>query len=489
MSFLLHRRQFWIGPAHEAPALPGWVQRPLGGGRCLAHDPDLRVTAVQARDDSTWWLLGLAVQTDRTRPDPAGDIARAPTADAVAACAATWTGRWLLLGRDVLYTDAGALLSCYVRPAVSAAGVCVSSSAALLIAPIAPTVSAATNPPLTHRVGMDWYPMPGARHVALTRLLPSRALRLSDGAVSPRALVGSLESPLPYETVLDGLAAYLTDAIRRVAEDVRGTILVPLTSGYDSRLLLAAAVRAGVAVRTYTSASATMPEYDRTLPPVLAAAVGVPHRWDRWDRPGAFDPERQRTYDAHTAGQVVETMRDAMSRTPTDVVAPDDLVLPGTVFELGRAFYWSKLPTGVSAEPAEPAVVTRALGQAPHPSILASLGEWNAWVRKTPHPGLDWRDRFYLEQRTAGWAAALMQGADLLDHQLLPIANARAFFDLVLQVPPDIRRRSQHHVDLIQRLAPALAVFPFNPPAPLYRRLLRAARVRLRRWRGRASNA
>ena len=315
-------------------------------------------------------------------------------------------------------------------------------------------------------------------------------LRLSDGAVSQQALVASLEKPLPYETVLDELAAYLTDTIRRVADRGRGRVLVPLTSGYDSRLVLAAALRAGVPVCTYTSAFATMPEYDRTLPPVLAAAVGVPHQWDRWDRPGAFDPERQRTYNAHTAGQIAAAMRERMSRTPTDVVAPDDLVLPGTVFELGRAFYWSRLRTGVPAElPAEPAVVARALGQAPHPSVLAGLGEWNAWVRKTPHPGLDWRDRFYLEQRVAGWAAATMQGADLLDHQQLHIANARTFFDLVLQVPPDLRRRSQHHVDLIQRLAPALAVFPFNPPAPLHRRLLRAARVRLRRWRGDASNA
>jgi hypothetical protein len=300
MSLRLHRRQFWIGPASEAPALAGWMQRPLRPGRVLVHEPDLRVAIAQARDGSAWWLLGGAVQTDPTRPDPADGIARAPSAEAMAACTATWAGRWVLVGADELYADASALLSCYYRPAISAAGLCVSSSAALLVAPAAPTVSDATNPPITHGIGMDWYPMPAARHVALTRLLPSQMLRLSDGVVLPRPLVGPLERPLPYDAVLDRLAAYLTDTVRRVGDGAGRPLLVPLTSGYDSRLVLAAALGAGVPVRTYTSMSSTMPEYDRSLPPLLAAAAGVPHRWDCWDRPGTYDPERRRIYDAHT---------------------------------------------------------------------------------------------------------------------------------------------------------------------------------------------
>ena len=77
----------------------------------------------------------------------------------------------------------------------------------------------------------------------------------------------------------------------------------------------------------------------------------------------------------------------------------------------------------------------------------------------------------------------------MADYTRLAVANARTFFDLVLQVPPDLRRRSRHHVDLIRRVAPALAEFPYNPQAPLHRRLVRAARYRLRRWRGEAGNA
>ena len=73
---------------------------------------------------------------------------------------------------------------------------------------------------------MDWYPMPWARHVALARLLPSQGLRLSDGALSPRAFVVFPERPLSYETLLEQLAAYLTNAIRRVAEAARGAVLV-----------------------------------------------------------------------------------------------------------------------------------------------------------------------------------------------------------------------------------------------------------------------
>jgi hypothetical protein len=177
-----------------------------------------------------------------------------------------------------------------------------------------------------------------------------------------------------------------------------------------------------------------------------------------------------------------------MSRVPTDVVGGEDLVLTGIVFEVGRAFYHGKLPTGLSAEvPAEPTAVTHALGQAPYPSVLASLGTWTRGCARRRIPGSIGGTGSISSSAPPGGLPRSCRGPISWITSCFP-SPMRAFFDLVLQVPKGMRECSQHHVDLIRRLAPALAVFPFNPPAPLHRRLLRAARVRWRRWRGHAGN-
>jgi hypothetical protein len=95
---------------------------------------------------------------------------------------------------------------------------------------------------------------------------------------------------------------------------------------------------------------------------------------------------------------------------------------------------------------------------------LAGIAEWVDWAASTPCPGLDWRDRFFLEQRTAGQASGIEQALDLTAYERIYIANCHLYLTTALMLPEETRRNSRHHIDLIGRMAPELLRFPFNPP-------------------------
>jgi hypothetical protein len=426
----LHRRQFALGPR---PLFERHVE--LAPGLLLSYDPDLPVHV-----DGSTALLGVAVQTLEGRPDPERELAGEQD----------WAGRWALVRDGVLIPDATASLALFYD------GELASSSAALLAA------GRAARPPLAHGVGMDWYPSPGSVVEGVRRLLPSQALRLADGAVLPRALPAP--GPGEPEALLRGLQARLTTGLRKLAAK-GGPIALPLTGGHDSRTLLAAAVAAGVPVDAYTFEHGTISSADRDLPPRLAAAAGVPHRYIRR---GPEDAGRLALWDAHTAGHAVDADRALFATGQLDAVAGAAFDL-GDFYEVGRGYYDHVLP----AEGPIADVLLREL-PTPWPEYVR---EWAEWVGATPVAGLDWRDRFYLEQRLGGWLAAIDQGLDLAGVNKIHLASCTAFIAEGLSLPYAMRRAGVPHDELIRRMAPALSTFPVNPPGPPLER----ARHRVRR--------
>ena len=109
----------------------------------------------------------------------------------------------------------------------------------------------------------------------------------------------------------------------------------------------------------------------------------------------------------------------------------------------------------------------------------AALLEWLEWVAETPEEGLALRDRFTIEQRQAGWLAAKEQLYDLEPVERVPLVNARRTTALLLSLPEDVRVSRVWQYELIERLAPGLTAYPFNPPDRHFR-LARAVERRLR---------
>jgi len=450
-----HRRQFLAGPRSVA-VHEDWLSREIAPGVILSSCPSLPVEHAGGRT-----LVGIAVETEPGRPEPAAALARpdTPASD-------SWAGRWILVGDGRVQLDAAGTLGCYYREVESE--LWLSSSPALLR-----SLEPELGPPavaLLHEAGMDWYPPPGSGIDGIARLLPSQTIGF-DGSIHPRRLLPAVE-PASYDERLEALEGRLRTALLRLAAG-GGPIALPLSGGRDSRLVLAAATATGVPVEPYTLVYPAMPRGDVDLPPRLCAAAGYGHRLIR---PEPLDPGRLELFDRHTARHCIDIDREFFARRQLDPVTAAALDLGGGVFEAGRCYYHGGLPEDLPDTPADTAAAVQAILPTGRPAALES---WARWLHETQRADLDWRDRLYLEQRVAGWLSAVSLGLDLAGVERVHVASCGAYLAETLALPVDVRRLGYHHDHLIGRLAPELARFPFNPPASLRERIARRTRHEL----------
>lgn len=473
---LLHRRQFLIG---SEPVLyrPNWKCIQLSTACFLSYCPTLPVKSIEDSGGKMWILLGIAVQTDPARPDPDEEIRQASTRD-VPLLYHSWAGRWMLIGDNEIHLDASGFLGCYyVREADShASGIWASSSEALLTELLRERAGTKDHRKLSYRVGIEWFPPPRSRYSSISRLLLSQVLRLSDRSVRERRLYPDLENP-SYEEVLERLETLLLTFLRRMPAGNR-TTWITLTGGNDSRVIAAAISKAGLRARTFTQGYRAIPVAneeksrsislaDRLLPPRLSQILGTEHSWISGKR---FDRGKADLFDTHTCRNVVDIQRHFFARDQWRFVNGGDLILGGLCFEVGRCYFWRKL--GDDPFPSVEAIA-RGYHEDPNSSLSQGMADWLRWVKQTPHPDLDWRDRFYIEQRLGGWQCAREQSMDLIPADLLHPMNSHYAHALSLSVPVEKRAKGQHQIDLVKRMAPQLLELPVNPNYDFFPRTTR----------------
>jgi hypothetical protein len=295
-----------------------------------------------------------------------------------------------------------------------------------------------------------------------------------------------------HNAILDRLQESLLTGLRRLAHRAR-TVWVPLSAGYDSRLVLALALSAGIPVKTYTMRKVNVwhrsangrpfTSYvfgaDMTLPPLIAREVGLEHSWIS---KGAFDGEALALFDSHTGGHTLENDRVYFSHGQWDWVQQGDLILRGGAFEVGHCFYWKRFPDALplGSLPA-PSSIIEAFGLQDDSVHANGIRAWLSWASKAPPVAIDWRDRMYIEQRIAGWLSAFEQALDLTLAERVYVVNSARTFALLTALPEETRLQRAHHVELIRRMAPGLLRLPFNPPDPFYRRVAFRTMARLSR--------
>lgn len=438
----VHRRQFLVGP-EPVRGREDWLELQLPNGLSLSHCPALPVERV-----GDWTLLGIAVQTDPDRPDPLAELAGA-LGDAEPRVS-SWAGRWILLGRGKLRLDAAGTLGCFYR---TVEGKLFASSSPELLRTLVPELARA-NPPLTYERGIDWYPPPESGVETVGRLLPSQILDLS-GRVEPRRLVPPLPQ-LDYREILELLETRYRTELVGLAR-LHSNIWLALSSGRDSRLVLAAATDAGVPLAPFTFDLPRMTRGDLELPPHIARAAGCDHLLIERE---PVDRERLAAFDTHTGRHVVDVAREAFGARQWEKLT-GTLELAGGALSVGKAFY-RRLPADPGAAPERTAEI---LLTAMHTAKPAGVRAWANWFHEHRDPSVDWRDTFYIDQRLGGWMSSINQGLDLNASARVHLGNSADVFSATLALPEEVRERFLHEEHMIVRMAPALAAFPFNPPS------------------------
>jgi hypothetical protein len=223
-----------------------------------------------------------------------------------------------------------------------------------------------------------------------------------------------------------------------------------------------------------------MSHADLTLPPKLAEFAGFRHVLIR---PGNRDRGKEAMYAAHTSDGWADRDKDFICRGQWDQFNETDIILRGAGMEVGcpRASRWHfSVPTENPWKVPPVEQILEEYGQDPIAPLAHALQEWRTWTEKTPHPEVDWRDRFYIEQRLGVWASSIEQELDLSPCDRVYLSNSGRYMSSVLQIPESIRQTSTHQVELIRRMAPVLLALPFNPRDSLIRRIPKSIRYRSR---------
>ena len=474
----MHRKQYIVGP-RAVPIRDDWKSINLGQDLVLSYCPALPVRIVASSNDhNTRFLLGTAIRIDGASSTPVDDL-RAATTSGLPTTTERWMGRWALVAANQLTMDASGMIGCYYAHHHNERWA--SSSLPVLKHAVGQFSNLVTRP--RTKSGINWDPPPNTRYENIRRLLPSQTLNLSTHAIKHRPLLQSGVQDRPYDEVLHEIEALLVTTFERVQE-MADRVFITVTDGYDSRLTLAAAHAANIPARGFTFSNAIFrtgiaglderlnPDIDRRLPSKLAGAVGIPHTVVPR---GRYDAEVDQSFERHTMNAAMDySARSRFQYGQINVGQTErDYIMKGGGFEVGRCFYWTQLSEAVPT--AEVIVERLDPSERNNPIVLNGLREWLEWVHATPVSGLDWRDRFYWEQRFGGWQSAVNQADCMADGTWLNMATSGYLYQLLLSVPEAKRGKSEHHVDLIRRLAPRLLEFPFNPTDGVVKRGLRKA--------------
>ncbi|MEO0373584.1 MAG: hypothetical protein AAF329_02935 [Cyanobacteria bacterium P01_A01_bin.17] len=449
----LHRRQFILGPT---PVNPGghWCSVLVNASIYLSYCPELQVGNAQDLNGNRWFLLGIAVETQLHRSAPLIDIAETTT-DKVPELSASWAGRWILLDEKRLYLDASGLLGCFYGQ--TAEGKTWSSSSATLLTETLPA-QAIDERTLHYETGISWYPPPRSRFLDIRRLLPSQALCLETGRPIPRPLMPAIQPERAYEQGLELIQQCLVTTLKHLST-LGQPLWLGLTAGYDSRLMMALCRVAQIEVKLYTRVAARMSIADQRLPPLLAKVCGYSHTFLHRDQ--RF-PERQALVAAHSGGQISAGDAEPFVRGDRDQLK--GLAFGGHGFAIASGFWRLRELPEVLPNPETGAKLIAQLFQEPsQSSAAAGLKEWLDWIARHPQPHLNWCDRFFIEQRQAGWLSAKEQVYDLTDLVRFPILNCAYLYALLLSIPESQRLNSLIQEALIRQTVPELLDYPFNP--------------------------
>lgn len=240
------------------------------------------------------------------------------------------------------------------------------------------------------------------------------------------------------EESLDVVTAKAADLLSKlmIAGNKRFKLALPLTAGWDSRMLLSASKSISSQMYFYTlqyrnlNANAS----DIKLPNQLLSLLGLHHHIIncRKEMPAAFrEIYQQNTSPAHLYdwGDIAYGMRDAYPR--------DRVCIKGNCSEIARCFYY-KFGTHHPIESPDQ-IIALEEGWEMFPFVHDQISAWFLKAKEVcASSNMDILDLFYWEHRMGSWQAQSQLEWDLVQEAYTPF-NQRELLEILLSVPTKFR--------------------------------------------------
>lgn len=261
-------------------------------------------------------------------------------------------------------------------------------------------------------------------------------------------------------------------SLRAIAKDHK--IRITLTAGLDSRVVVAAAVSAGIEFETFTYVGAESHSVDEAVANEIAKYLGIKQQVLRSPTVDKdFIRHLERTNFPLHHGSWVGEFIDYFSE-------PNMAVILGNALEIGRSNTmgirrkFAKIPllngrnmalihrrrfTGKS-------IVQAVKDYGLNNYIDFSTERFNAFIEETEYlTALQWLDPydlFYWEQRMSTWQGPAMNERDFYALPLIPY-NSRDTYVKLLGVKKEERYADEHVYRMIEMVDPKLLDWPVNP--------------------------
>jgi hypothetical protein len=427
-------RQF-ICSSLEVDPFHGWVTR-RHGALNVQLSPDLQFTQFNA-PNCKLSLIGYIVDPWNPSAGDAeilGEIAGHCTgADSLVRYAGRLAGRWVLIADSgdysVLCHDAGGLRQVFYSEEMR---VCASqASTAARVFPFVDSSKEFLETEFAQNNSEYWWPGDTTPYRGVECLLPNHYLDLRSWRSKrywPNESIGECGIEAAASTAADILAGELQ------AVALRFPLALPITAGWDSRVILAACRRAQIEPHCYTLQFGKLHRgsQDIAVPGRLLRHLGLRHQVIPC--PNRADPEFLLRYNRQadpTHEEAAAIAQGLLSSYPAGRVS-----LSGHCSEMARCYYHPKpekrkIDAGLLAD-------LTTMDRVPF--VLNAFAKWLAGAQPASEAsGIELLDLFYLEQRVGRWAANGQAQWDIVHERFTPF-NCRPLLETLLSVDADHRK-------------------------------------------------
>lgn len=469
MQEIKYRRQF-ILTKQELNTFPNWHQTSIAEQHFLYTHPDLEVVQVtQGAKQIT--LIGLAI--DATQPN----LTNQQIAQNILAAYQTWSdvlnavyplaGRYLIIATDQqtqefkVVADPIGLRMLYFVTTPHHPVICASQPN--LITDVAPLeIDQAYKEGYLQSGAKEkyiefWHLSPYTQYENLQLLAPNFYF---DAQTRQQTRYYPLQTipTLSYEEGMQKTITYLTNLMKGIAK--RSKLTLAITSGYDSRIVLAACKPIKDQLHYYTGRYYGMQDShpDLAIPNKLLPQLGLEHQIINCE--GEMSPEfeqlfMQNTDQPHRAwGGIVENLYHKFPQ--------DHILIKSACAEIARcAFYKGGYPKKV-----DPQWLGSISTFEDSPYMMQKVEEWFAEMKPfIADKNIDILDIYYWEHRCGYWQAGSQLEFDLAHEEFTPY-SCRILLDAMLGVPIEHRAGPQFKFskDLIKRMWPEVLLIPFATP-------------------------
>ena len=417
-------------------------------GKYLYTHRELNMGLWQTADGMNVIFLGNAFCTDARDKQPEDDI-RSFCKDDLLAATKYWTGRWSVITEKELFTDASGLMSAFYA---SVDGHWVVTSSPALLAQVTGKKSRG----VVKQQGLSWQILPGCIvEDGNTLLCTQRLVFTKDGIAVKSKLWMEDRRELTSKEKCHAVADILTNGMYNIHRFSGRELMLALTGGKDSRMSFAALLKARVPFSCYTAHHSNIVNSDVKVPKKLTKAFGIPYRYIK---SAPVDKGKENDYKTFTAGNSNGADLTFYARGQFEKLPKNAIVIRSGLYEAGQTYGRTvAVPETFDMD------MRRYYSDLTADSFQsAAFDTWLNTVKENPVDHVDIRDRFYVEQRVGGWAAAIEHSLDMNDFVSIQIANCAELLSLLLSCNEQERKELTLSYGTMEALEPKVLAFAVN---------------------------